>query len=144
VCRLFSGGVSELWDINFHPNQGVFLTIEIEKNLQTFFKILNNQIFQTMMTKSKYISLKTILISIGVGIWVIVLQNAGIIPTKQNVYVKGGPIDANIKKAVNVRGSVDIANTVRVRGSVDVDNTVSVSIDEVLGRDGRKYYYNNH
>ncbi|HLS70998.1 MAG TPA: hypothetical protein VK027_05000 [Chitinophagaceae bacterium] len=97
-----------------------------------------------MMTKSKNISLKTILISIGVGIWVIVLQYAGIIPTKQNVYVKGGPIDANINKAVNVRGSVDIANTVRVRGSVDVDNTVSVSIDEVLGRDGRKYYYNNH
>lgn len=71
------------------------------------------------------------MIAIGIGIWVIVLQNAGIIPTKQNVYVKGGYIDA------------DIDGTVDVRGSVDVDNTVSVSIDEVLGRDGKKYYYNN-
>lgn len=84
-----------------------------------------------MKTKSKNISLKAILIAIGIGIWVIVLQNAGIIPTKQNVYVKGGYIDA------------DIDGTVDVRGSVDVDNTVSVSIDEVLGRDGKKYYYNN-
>lgn len=84
-----------------------------------------------METKEKNISLKAILIAIGLGIWVIVLQNAGVIPTKQNVYVKGGYIDA------------DIDGTVDVRGSVDVDNTVSVSIDEVLGRDGKKYYYNN-
>lgn len=78
-----------------------------------------------METKSKNISLKAILIVIGLGIWVIVLQNAGVIPTKQNVYVKGGYIDAD------------------VNGTVDVDNTVSVSIDEVLGKDGEKYYYNN-
>lgn len=84
-----------------------------------------------METKSKNISLKAILIAIGAGIWIIVLQNAGIIPTKQNVYVKGGYIDA------------DINGTVDVRGSVDVDNTVSVSIDEVLGKDNKKYYYNN-
>lgn len=79
--------------------------------------------------EKKNLSLKAILIVIGIGIWAIVLQNAGIIPTKQNVYVKGGYIDVD--------------NTVRVRGSVSVDNTVSVSIDEVLGRDGRKYYYSN-
>lgn len=85
-----------------------------------------------METKSKNISLKAILIAIGLGIWVIVLQNAGVIPTKQNVYVKGGYIDA------------DIDGTVDVRGSVDVNNTVSVSIDEVLGRNGQKYYYNNN
>jgi len=36
-----------------------------------------------------------------------------------------------------VRGRVD------VNGSVNVDNTVSVSINEVLGKDGKKYYYNN-
>lgn len=89
-----------------------------------------------METKSKNISLKAILIAIGLGIWVIVLQNAGVIPTKQNVYVKGGYVD--------VSGSVDIDNTVSVQGSVDVDNTVSVSIDEVLGRNGQKYYYNNN
>lgn len=89
-----------------------------------------------MEQKSKNISLKAILIAIGLGIWVIVLQNAGVIPTKQNVYVKGGYVD--------VSGSVDIDNTVSVQGSVDVDNTVSVSIDEVLGRNGKKYYYNNN
>ena len=82
-----------------------------------------------METKGKNISLKAILIAIGIGIWVLVLQNTGIIPTKQNVYVKGGYIDVN--------GRVD------VRGSVDVDNTVSVSIDEVLDKNGQKLYYNN-
>lgn len=88
-----------------------------------------------MDTKSKSISLKAILIAIGLGIWIMVLQNAGIIPTKQNVYVKGGYVD--VDNTVKVRGSVDVS------GSVDVDNTISVSIDEVLGRDGKKYYYNN-
>ncbi|RRQ45188.1 hypothetical protein [Chryseobacterium sp. SC28] len=91
-----------------------------------------------METKSKNISLKAILIAIGLGIWVMVLQNAGVIPTKQNVYVKGGYINADIDRTVDVRGSVDVS------GSVDVDNTVSVSIDEVLGRNGQKYYYNNN
>jgi len=97
-----------------------------------------------METKGKNISLKAILIAIGLGIWILVLQNAGIIPTAQNVYVIGGYID-DIKRTVDVRGSVDadINGTVNVRGSVDVDNTVSVSIDEVLGSDGKKYYYNN-
>ena len=90
-----------------------------------------------MENKSKNLSLKAILVIIGIGIWAIVLQNAGIIPTKQNVYVKGGYIDADVS------GSVDVDNTVRVRGDVDVDNTVSVSIDEVLGEDDKKYYYNN-
>lgn len=84
-----------------------------------------------MEKKSKSISLKAILIVIGIGIWVNVLQNSGIIPTKQNVYVKGGYLDANID------GTVDVS------GSVRVDNTVSVSIDEVLGKNGQKYYYNN-
>lgn len=88
-----------------------------------------------MEQKTKNISLKTTLVVIGIGIWVIALQNAGVIPTKQNVNIKGG--------YVQVDGSVDIDNTVRIRGSVDVDNTVSVSIDEVLGRDNKKYYYNN-
>ena len=88
-----------------------------------------------MENKSKNISLRIILIAMTIGIWAIVLQNAGIIPTKQNVYVKGG--------YVNVSGSVDVDNTVDINGSVDVDNTVSVSIDEVLYENGQKYYYNN-
>ncbi|NOU48083.1 MAG: hypothetical protein HOO86_13625 [Bacteroidales bacterium] len=83
-----------------------------------------------MEIKSKNISLKAILIVIAVGIWAIVLQNAGVIPTNQNVKVVN-EVDAY------VRGSVD------VDGSVSVDNTVSVSIDEVLGKDNKKYYFNN-
>lgn len=82
-----------------------------------------------METKSKSISLRVILISIGVGIWVIVLQNAGIIPTKQNVYVKGGYIDA------------DINRTVDVRGSVSVDNTVDINLQEINGQ--RNVFFNN-
>lgn len=95
-----------------------------------------------MNTKIKYISLKAILITIAVGIWVLVLQNAGVIPTKQNVYVKGGFV--GVSGDVGVTGDVNVNNTVSVQGSVDVDNTVSVSIDEVLGRDRRKYYFNNN
>ncbi len=67
------------------------------------------------------ISLKAILIAIGMGIWVMVLQNAGIVPTKQNVYVSGGYIDA------------DINGTVDVVGKVDIDNTVNVNISEING-----------
>lgn len=81
-----------------------------------------------METKSKNISLKVILISIGAGIWTLVLQNAGIIPKlvgtengTQTVYVKGGKIDA------------DINGTVDVRGSVDINNTVDVNIHEING-----------
>lgn len=79
-----------------------------------------------METKPKNISLKAILIVIGIGIWLIVLQNAGVIPVKQNVYVKGG--------YVNVSGSVDINNTVRVNGLVEVENTVDVNIHEINGQ----------
>ena len=78
-----------------------------------------------MERKSKNISLKVILILICLGIWMIVLQNAGIIPTKQNVYVEGGYIDG----------------TVYVRGSVDVDNTVDINIHEINGH--RNVFFNN-
>jgi hypothetical protein len=72
---------------------------------------------------------KICLIAIAIGIWTIVLQNA---TAEQSVYVKGGYIDA------------DVSGEVEISGSVDVDNTVSVSIDEVLKSDGKKYYYNNN
>jgi hypothetical protein len=88
-----------------------------------------------METKTKNISLKAILISIAIGIWAIVLQNAGVIPTNQNV---------KVVNTVDVSGSVGIDGDVDVNGSVSVDNTVSVSIDEVMGKDNKKYYYNNH
>jgi len=76
-----------------------------------------------METKSKNISLKAILIIMTIGIWAIVLQNAGIIPTNQNVrvvntvdtYVNGGDIDADVS------------------GSVDIGNTVDINIEAVNG-----------
>lgn len=57
-----------------------------------------------------------------VGIWAIVLQNAGIIPTNKNV------------KVVN---EVDAY----VRGSVSVDNTVDINIEEINGH--RDVFFNN-
>lgn len=74
-----------------------------------------------MDTKSKNISLKAILITIAVGIWAIVLQNAGVIPTNQNV---------KVVNTVDVSGNVDAD----VSGSVSVDNTVDINIQEILGR----------
>lgn len=73
-----------------------------------------------MESKSKNLSLNGILIVIAIGIWAIVLQNAGVIPTNQNVKVVN-EVDAY------VRGSVD------VDGSVSVANTVDVNLDKVLG-----------
>jgi len=96
-----------------------------------------------MEKKSEIISLRLILIIMTIGIWAIVLQNTGIIPTIQNVYVKGGYIDADVSGSVDVDNIVRVRGDVEVSGSVDVDNTVSVSIDEVLGKDDTKYYYNN-
>ncbi|GHV05558.1 hypothetical protein FACS189416_5340 [Bacteroidia bacterium] len=76
-----------------------------------------------MKMKSIKISEKAILIIIGIGVWIIVFQNVGIIPTNQHVkivntvdtYVTGGSIDSNIS------------------GSVNVDNTVDVNIHEING-----------
>jgi hypothetical protein len=75
-----------------------------------------------METKTSNNSLNAILISIGLGIWMIVLQNAGIIPKlvgskngTQTVYVTGGNIDADVS------------------GSVSVDNQVDVNLDAING-----------
>ena len=66
-------------------------------------------------------SIKSILIFLTIGIWLLVLQNFGVIPNKQNVYVKGG--------SVKVTGYVNAD----VTGSVDVDNTVDINIQQILG-----------
>ena len=84
-----------------------------------------------METKSTSNSLKVILIIMTIGIWAVVLQNAGVIPTNQDVYVKGGQQDVYVKGGqVNIRGNVDAD----VSGSVSVDNTVDINIQEILGR----------
>jgi hypothetical protein len=84
-------------------------------------------ILKFMETNFNNISIKSILITIGAGIWLLVLQNAGIIPklveTEQRVYVQGGSIDAE------VTGSVTVDNTV----DVTVDNTVDINIEAVNG-----------
>jgi uncharacterized membrane-anchored protein len=74
-----------------------------------------------MENQTKNISLKVILISITLGIWAIVLQNAGVIPTSQNV---------------NVVNSVDtyVKGDVQVSGRVSVDNTVDINLKEIQGR----------
>ncbi len=89
-----------------------------------------------MEKKSKNISLKAILLTIAIGIWAIVLQNAGIIPTNQNVKVVN-EVDAY------VRGSVDVDNTVDINGSVDVDNTVDINIEEINGKSNAFYQDND-
>jgi hypothetical protein len=66
---------------------------------------------------------KIILIVIACGIWAIVLQNMGIIPTAQNV---------EVVNSVDVGGTVDVGNTVNVNGYVDVGE-VDVNISKVNG-----------
>lgn len=75
-----------------------------------------------MENQSKNSTQNIVLIFIAIGIWAIVLQNAGIIPTNQNVKVVN-EIDAN------VRGRVDAD----VSGSVGIDNTVDINIKAVNG-----------
>jgi uncharacterized membrane protein (Fun14 family) len=66
------------------------------------------------LSKSSFI--KIILLLITAGIWVITLQNAGVIPTNQDV------------KVVNT-----VETHSEVSGSVSVDNIVDVNIQEING-----------
>ena len=87
-------------------------------------------------SQGKNITLKGLLLIIAIGVWVIALQNLGVIPINQKV---------KVVEAVRIVGDVD-AN---VSGSVSVDNTVDVNLDKVLGYpvgcrrsytiDGREY-----
>lgn len=51
----------------------------------------------------KNLSLKSILVIIAIGIWMLVLQNLGIIPVTQDVRVKN-TIDADVSGSVYVDG----------------------------------------
>lgn len=68
----------------------------------------------------KTLSLKSILTAIAVGIWMLVLQNLGVIPVAQDVRIK---------------------KTVKVSGNVDVDNTIDVNLQEINGRSDA--FFNN-
>lgn len=86
--------------------------------------------------KMNNLSLRVILLSIAGGIWMLVLQNLGIIPVTQNVYIKGGMItDIENNIGVRVRGNVN------VEGSVSVDNTVDINIEAINGH--RDAFFNN-
>lgn len=76
-----------------------------------------------MEQKSKDYSLKVILITIAIGIWTIVLQNSGVVPTSQNVNVVN-TVDTHVR-AGNINADVN--------GTVSVDNTVDVNIEQILG-----------
>lgn len=65
-------------------------------------------------------SLKSLLAIIALGIWMIALQNLGVIPVTQNVHVK---------------------NRVPVEGNVDVDNTVDVNLQYINGHED--VFFNN-
>jgi predicted nucleic acid-binding protein len=65
-----------------------------------------------MEINSRFIKLTLILIA--AGIWVLVFQNAGIIPQVK-------PQRIAVDSALNVTGSVDVDNTVFIKGSVDAN-----------------------
>jgi len=54
---------------------------------------------------SAVFSLKSILLAIAIGIWILVLQNFGIIPVSQ---------DVRVTNEVDIKGNVDVGNTVDV------------------------------
>jgi len=65
-----------------------------------------------MEINSRFIKLTLILIA--VGIWVLILQNAGVIP-------QVSPQRIAVDTALQVTGSVDVDNTVFIKGSVDAN-----------------------
>lgn len=83
-----------------------------------------------------------LLFFIATGIWGVFLQNMGFFVPSEEYTQKVRVI--NTVDTYSRGGRVNVSGTVDVSGSVDVDNTVSVSIDEVLGSNGRKYYYKNN
>ena len=67
-------------------------------------------------------SLQNLILSV-IGIWAIVLQNAGIIPTNQNVSVVN-TVDADVS------------------GRIEVGNTVDIDIKAINGK--RNVFYDNN
>lgn len=65
-------------------------------------------------------SIKLILISIAIGIWVLVLQNFGV-------------FNEDKAQSVRVVNSVGINGSVEVEGRVNIGNTVDVNIHEING-----------
>ena len=64
---------------------------------------INNTNRNYKKNQLKNLSLKSILVIIAIGIWMLVLQNLGIIPVTQDVRVKN-TIDADVSGSVYVDG----------------------------------------
>ncbi|MBK7441020.1 MAG: hypothetical protein IPI65_05700 [Bacteroidetes bacterium] len=82
---------------------------------------------------TKNTSKNSILIIIAIGIWAIFLQNAGIIPTNQNV---------KVVNTVDVDGSVSVSDgSINVSGEIDanINNTVDINISEINGHENAFY-----
>lgn len=82
-----------------------------------------------------------LLLFIATGIWGVFLQNLGYFKNEKII------VDENKVQQVRVVNTVDTniqSGEVNVSGNVSIDNTVSVSVDEVLGEDNKKYYFKNN
>ena len=73
---------------------------------------------------------KYTLFSISAGVWVIVLQNFGILPHK-----------TDIKNTVSISGDVDLDEPIEIKGQVSVKNTVDVNLAEINGHSDA--FFNN-
>ena len=103
---------------------------------------LKNQIHKNKSKVSKRdFAFGGLLFFIATGIWGVFLQNMGFFVPSDDHIQKVRVI--NTVDTYSNGGSLNVSGSVDVSGSVEVDNTVSVSIDEVLSSNGRKYYYNN-
>jgi hypothetical protein len=74
-------------------------------------------IFEVSKTKSMEINakfLRTTLILIAVGIWVLVFQNAGVFPRIR-------PEKVQVDSLVRVEGAVSVDNTVFIKGAVNAN-----------------------
>ncbi len=122
------------------------LIMDINKNINSNIKNENKININNNLNKStmknftfKEIILSMLLIFIATGIWGLFLQNLGFFKND------GVVVDENNVQNVRVLNTVDtnVQGEVNVSGNVTVGNTVSVSIDEVLGEDDKKYYFKN-
>ena len=77
---------------------------------------------------AKLLSFKGMIAVATVGIWILVLQNFGVIPVSQNV---------KVTNVIAVEGRV----RADVSGTVSVDNTVDVNLSEINGY--RNCFYNS-
>lgn len=100
------------------------------------------QTFIDKTTSSKSITNRILIFGV-IGVWILILQNMGIIPVTEQKVIVVNRVESTIENTVDVNVDGGHLNTYVDGGYIDVENTVSISIDEVLGRDNRKYYFNN-